>query len=125
MKKNKYKIIKNQLGNIEKIISKNEKYYKGFNELYITNLNKDKIKGWNMHKKMTLNLFVIKGKVKFHLKQKKILKQITLSEDSKEILTVKPKTWLKMKNLYNKKSKIINFANLKHNKNEIVKKNIL
>ena len=120
--KKKFQRKKNLKGDIYKIINKKSKNFSGFGELYLSSLNKGMTKGWNFHKKMTLNLFVVKGKVMFFLKRDKKVFRINLNEDQNEILTVKPKVWVKMVNLSLKESKIINFANLVHNKNEIIKK---
>ena len=120
--KKKFQRKKNLKGDIYKIINKKSKNFSGFGELYLSSLNKGMSKGWNFHKKMTLNLFVVKGKVMFFLKRDKKVFRINLNEDQNEILTIKPKVWVKMVNLSLKESKIINFANLVHNKNEIIKK---
>ena len=120
--KNKFQRKKNLKGDVYKIINKKSKNFSGFGELYLSSLNKGISKGWNFHKKMTLNLFVVKGRVMFFLKRDKKVFRINLNEDQNEILTVKPKVWVKMVNLSLKESKIINFANLVHNKNEIIKK---
>ena len=120
--KKKFQRKKNLKGDIYKIINKKSKNFSGFGELYLSSLNKGMTKGWNFHKKMTLNLFVVKGRVMFFLKRNKKVFRINLNEDQNEILTVKPKVWVKMVNLSLKESKIINFANLVHNKNEIIKK---
>lgn len=120
--KNKFERKKNLKGDIYKIINKKSKNFSGFGELYLSSLNKGSSKGWNFHKKMTLNLFVVKGRVMFFLKKDKKVFRINLNEDQNEILTIKPKVWVKMVNLSLKESKIINFANLVHNKNEIIKK---
>ena len=120
--KKKFQRKKNLKGDIYKIINKKSKNFSGFGELYLSSLNKGISKGWNFHKKMTLNLFVVKGKVMFFLKRDKKVYRINLNEDQNEILTIKPKVWVKMVNLSLKESKIINFANLVHDKNEIIKK---
>ena len=120
--KNKFQRKKNLKGDVYKIINKKSKNFSGFGELYLSSLNKGISKGWNFHKKMTLNLFVVKGRVMFFLKRDKKVFRINLNEDQNEILTIKPKVWVKMVNLSLKESKIINFANLVHNKNEIIKK---
>ena len=120
--KKKFQRKKNLKGDIYKIINKKSKNFSGFGELYLSSLNKGMSKGWNFHKKMTLNLFVVKGRVMFFLKRDKKVFRINLNEDQNEILTIKPKVWVKMVNLSLKESKIINFANLVHNKNEIIKK---
>ena len=49
----KNKIIKNPKGNIIKYLSKKDKIYKGFGEVYFSEIKKNKIKGWNLHKKYT------------------------------------------------------------------------
>lgn len=120
--KNKFERKKNLKGDIYKIINKKSKNFSGFGELYLSSLNKGSSKGWNFHKKMTLNLFVVKGRVMFFLKKDKKVFRINLNEDQNEVLTIKPKVWVKMVNLSLKESKIINFANLVHDKNEIIKK---
>lgn len=120
--KNKFQRKKNLKGDIYKIINKKSKNFSGFGELYLSSLNKGSSKGWNFHKKMTLNLFVVKGRVMFFLKKDKKVFRINLNEDQNEVLTIKPKVWVKMVNLSLKESKIINFANLVHDKNEIIKK---
>ncbi len=120
--KNIFQIKKNIKGDVYKILSSDSKNYKGFGELYITTLNKNASKGWNFHQRMTCNLFVIKGKIKFFLKKDNTMIRKILAEDTNEILTIKPKVWFKIVNLFSKKSKIINFANLKHDRNEVVKK---
>lgn len=120
--KKKFQRKKNLKGDIYKIINKKSKNFSGFGELYLSSLNKGMSKGWNFHKKMTLNLFVVKGRVMFFLKRDKKVFRINLNEDQNEILTIKPKVWVKMVNLSLKESKIINFANLVHDKNEIIKK---
>ncbi len=118
----KFKLKKSKLGNIQKIISKTSKNFKGFGELYISEIKPLKTKGWNLHKKMTLNIFVIKGKIQIiEVYKKKTLKKI-LSENSNKIISIKPMRWIKLKNLLKTKSKIINFANYLHNKKEIIKK---
>ncbi len=122
--KNKFMIKKNLKGDVFKILTNDSKNYKGFGELYMTTLNKNVSKGWNFHKKMTLNLFVIKGKVKFVLKKGSVITRKVLSEDTNEILTIKPKIWFKIVNLVNQKSKVINLANLKYDQNEIIKKEV-
>ena len=57
--KKKIKIIKQKriihpLGNIIKIISKNNESYAGFSETYFSEIKKNSIKAWKYHKKMTI-----------------------------------------------------------------------
>ena len=119
--KKRFEVKKNLKGDIFKILDKKSQNYFGFGELYISSLNKGVSKGWNLHKKMILNLIVIRGKVRFILKKNNKISKTTLTQDKKEIITIKPNVWIKMINLDPNISEIINFANLKYNKNEIVK----
>ena len=59
------KIINHEKGNIFHIIKKDSSGYNGFGEAYISSVNANSIKGWKMHKQMTLNLLVILGKIRF------------------------------------------------------------
>ena len=125
--KNKIKIIKQEkiihpLGNIIKIISKNNEGYAGFSETYFSEIKKNSVKAWKYHKKMTLNLFVIKGKVKFvFFDNKKSFFKIVLSEHNYIQVFVGPKVWFGFKGL-GKKNKILNFSNITHSTNEIMRK---
>ena len=57
---NKFKIKKNNRGNIYKIISKKSKFYCGFSELYISCIKKNETKGWNKHKKNDIKFICYK-----------------------------------------------------------------
>ena len=122
MKSKKFIIKKNKLGKVYKIISRISSNFKGFGELYISSIKPKKTKGWNLHKKMTLNIVLIQGKVQISERYKGKVQKIILNQKSNKIVTIKPLRWVKLKNLYHKESKIINFANLLHNKKEQIKK---
>ena len=118
-----FKKINNKIGNIFKILSitKPKKYIK---EVYITEINYKKIKGWNYHIKATACLIVISGKVEFKItKNFSLIKKFSLSEKKNECLIIKPKTWFSFKGM-SKKNRIINLSNYKHYKNETKKKPI-
>ena len=52
-------------GNLFKGLSINDENYYGFGEVYFTSIMPTLIKGWKKHLKMTLNIIVLTGKVKF------------------------------------------------------------
>ena len=60
---------KNELGFLLKLLSNKNCKFKNIREVYLTSVNKNKIKGWNMHSKFTTNLILISGKVNFYLSQ--------------------------------------------------------
>ena len=53
IKFSKGKRIKNYKGDIIKFISKKNILFKKFGEIYFSEIKKNKIKGWNFHKKYT------------------------------------------------------------------------
>ena len=52
-------------GDIFHAMKKSDPGYVGFGEIYFSTIKSDKIKGWNRHKRMTMNLVVPVGKVAF------------------------------------------------------------
>ncbi len=54
-------------GDVFHFLKSNETSYKGFGEVYFSFINKGSSKGWKKHTRMTLNLVVPKGEVKFDL----------------------------------------------------------
>ena len=61
----KLKISTNPKGDVLKYLTIKNKYFKRFGEVYFTEIKKNKIKGWNFHKKCWCLLAVPFGKVKF------------------------------------------------------------
>ena len=45
------KILKNPKGDLLKYVTKEDKYFKKFGEIYFTEIKKGEIKGWNIYKK--------------------------------------------------------------------------
>tara|TARA_B100000212_G_C27383053_1_gene537989 strand:- start:698 stop:1129 length:432 start_codon:yes stop_codon:yes gene_type:complete len=58
-------IIKNPLGDIFHVMKSSSKGFFGFGEVYISAINKNKIKGWKRHNQIYINLTVITGCAKF------------------------------------------------------------
>lgn len=120
-----YKLKKFNLnkGNVFKALSKKDKNYQGFGEVYFSFIKKNQIKGWKKHKKMKMNLFVPIGKVEFTflLEKKKKLKKITIGEKNYKRLFVSNNIWFAFKGL-TKTNLIMNVSNIVHSKNEVSRK---
>lgn len=128
---NELKIIENKNGNILHFLKNNEKSYKGFGEVYISTIKSNSIKAWKKHKKMTCNFIVPKGKIKiviFDDRQNSIsinqIQEINLSIENYCRLTIPPNLWFGFSSLTNEDSLLINFADIKHDPNEKIDKNI-
>ena len=108
-------------------IKKNEETYLGFGEAYFSNIKKGKIKGWKLHKDMTMNLIVPSGTVKFVFFDEKFKshKELTIGRLNYCRVTVPPKIWFAFQGLDNKYPNLVfNFANLQHDPNEVIRKEI-
>ena len=108
-------------------IKKNEETYLGFGEAYFSNIKKGKIKGWKLHKYMTMNLIVPSGTVKFVFFDEKCKshKELTIGRLNYCRVTVPPKIWFAFQGLDNKYPNLVfNFANLQHDPNEVIRKEI-
>ena len=62
----KKKLVKNKKGDILKFVSRKDFFFKKFGEVYFTEIKRNKIKGWNYHKRNKCLFVVPYGKVKFH-----------------------------------------------------------
>ena len=114
----KFKSIK---GEIIKYVSKKDKYFKNFGEVYFNIIKKNQTKGWNLHKKNICLAMCLVGKVRFHLidlKNKEF--KIVLSSTGNKILKIPPKVWFSFKSL-NVDSMIVNLINDTHSDNEVQK----
>lgn len=119
------KDIKGKKGNILKFISKKDKFFSKFGEIYFSEVNYRKTKGWNYHKKNKCHLSVISGRVKFHLLKKKneknfLSKKIIMSRKKYSMMIIPPKTFFSFKGL-DKKNIIVNFMENSHDSNESLK----
>lgn len=85
VKISKCKLVKNLKGNIIKFINKKDDLFTNFGEIYFSEIKKNKIKGWNYHKRYICLLTVPYGKVKFTIynpsnKKKNIISLVTKIE---------------------------------------------
>ena len=92
-------------------------------EAYFSKIKYGKIKAWKFHLKMTLNLVVPKGRVKFvfYSKEDDNFKVIELGEKKYSRLTVPPNIWFGFKGISKNESIILNLANIQHDPKEILR----
>lgn len=119
------KIFKNSIGDTMKYISKKSFFFKKFGETYFSEIKKDKVKGWNYHKKYWCILCVPHGRVTFNFKDKLNGKKkiITVGKKNYCAIVVPPKIY------FNFKSKVaislvVNTINGVHNDKETKKEPI-
>ena len=112
-------------GDIYHGIKSHDLGFKNFGEVYFSFINFNKIKGWKKHTKMTLNLLVPVGLVKFvfYDENKKIIEYI-IGSDNYLRLTVPPNIWFGFQGLSHGDNLIMNLADIPHSDDEVEKKKI-
>ncbi len=123
----KQKIVSNKKGDILKFLSKRDFFFKKFGETYFTEIKKNKIKGWNYHKKNRCIIAVPFGKVCFWFidGRKKSPsyyneEKITIGKNNYKITLVPPKIWFSFKSL-TKISIVVNCIDNPHSDKETLK----
>ena len=122
------KKIAHPLGDIFHGMKKSDDGFVGFGEAYFSTINRDQIKGWNRHTRMTLNLVVPIGRVVFVIyddrdksKSKGKFYSVELSPDNYHRLSVPPGLWLAFKGKSNDTNLILNVSDMEHDPDEIEK----
>ena len=102
-----------------------------FGEVYFSFIKKNAIKGWKLHKKMTLNLIAPIGDIKFNFidsrpdsKTYNVLFEINLSEKDYCRLTVPPNIWFAFKGIGEGTNMLANIADIPHDPDEVLRKEL-
>ncbi len=129
VKKIKQKVFKNSKGDLLKFVSKKDKFFKSFGEIYFNEINRNNVKGWILHKKNQCIFTSVHGEITFRLYdgRKKSLsykqnEQTTLSKKNYNILIVPPGIWFSFFTK-NSKSVLANLINTPHSDKESIKSN--
>ena len=120
------KKIDHPLGDVLHGMKKTDSGFGGFEEVYFSTIKSGIIKPWKKHLKMTLNLIVPVGKIRFVLydNRKKSstngsFMDVLLSIDNYYRLTIPPEIWVAFKGEGKTMNLLLNIANLEHDTNEI------
>ena len=116
------KIISHPLGDLYHILKSHEESFIKFGEAYFSTIEKGAIKGWKKHLKMTLNLVVPQGKVRFVIvdENTKQFNEVILSLENYQRLTVSPGLLVAFQGL-EKNNLILNIADLAHDPAEVIR----
>ena len=119
--------IPDERGSIYHMLRKDDPEFKEFGEIYFSTAYPGVIKGWHLHKKMTLNYAVIHGMIKLVLYDDRKnsptrgeLMEIFIGEENYCLVVIPPGIWNGFKCIGNKMAIVANCATLPHDKNEIV-----
>jgi dTDP-4-dehydrorhamnose 3,5-epimerase len=111
-------------GNVMHAMKETSVGYLGFGEAYFSQIDKGAIKAWKRHKKMTLNIVVPLGKIKFVLFDDRDasntrFQEVLISRDNYCRLTLPPMVWMGFQGLSIEGSMLLNIANIEHDPSEI------
>ena len=115
------RVIKLSEGDVLRVLRKNEIKKWDFAEAYFSKIKFGKIKAWKYHLKMTINIVVPKGKVKFVFYSNKKFKSILIGEKNYCRLTIPPKIWFGFKGMSKLESIILSLTNIKHTTKEVLR----
>ncbi len=117
------KQIKLKEGDVMHALRKNDLGFTDFGEVYFSKINFNKIKAWKKHKKMTLNLVVPFGNVRFILYEDKgISRSFNLGEDNYKRLTIPPGIWFGFQGKSKPYSLITSISDFIHDPAEVERK---
>ena len=115
------KKIYNQEGDIFHAMKKNDNGFDGFGEAYFSTINKGSVKGWKKHTKMTLNIIVPIGTIKFAVYNEinGEFFSVVLSKENYQRLTIKSGYWLAFKGI-DENNILLNLASIEHDPEEVI-----
>ena len=124
----KLNIIPDDRGKILHIMKSSEDEFNTFGEVYCSTIYPGIVKGWHLHKEMTLNYVVLKGKIKFVLYDAREdsptfrqIQEIIMGEENFVRVTVPPMVWNGFKGIGLEETFVINFTDIPHDPNEIIR----
>jgi dTDP-4-dehydrorhamnose 3,5-epimerase len=119
-------------GNVLHAIKADSSGYCGFGEAYFSIVEFNAIKAWKRHRKMTLNLIVPVGGIKFVVYDDRkdsltchSFQEILLSrDDNYSRLTVPPLLWVGFQGLTKGDNMLLNVSDIAHNPEEVDRKSL-
>jgi len=115
------KTIKHPSGNVYHGMKKSDAGFSGFGEAYFSTVTSGAVKAWKKHLKMTLNLVVPVGGVKFVIYDDRddsttygMFQEIILSRENYQRLTIPPGVWAGFQGVGPDINLLLNVANIEH-----------
>ena len=117
------KIIDVEGGNVLHAVKRNDPGFIDFGEAYFSTVETGAIKAWKRHRRMTLNLVVPVGEVRFVMcssieEETPIFYEVVLSKKNYYRLTVPPMVWLGFQGLSSESSMLLNVSDIPHDPDE-------
>jgi dTDP-4-dehydrorhamnose 3,5-epimerase len=122
------KQIPDERGKVMHMLRRDDPWFERFGEIYFSLVYPGAVKGWHIHKVMTLNYAVIMGKIKLVLYDEREnsptrgkLQEIFTGEDNYCLITIPPNVWNGFKGLGVEPALVANCSTDPHDPSEIVR----
>ena len=122
------KQIPDERGRVMQMLRRDDPWFDRFGEIYFSVVYPGVVKGWHLHKVMTLNYAVIVGRIKLVLYDEREdsptrgkLQEIFAGEDNYCLITVPPNVWNGFKGLGVEPAIVANCATEPYDPSEIVR----
>lgn len=120
--------ILDERGKVMHMLRRDDPWFAEFGEIYFSVVYPGAIKGWHLHKRMTLNYAVVSGMIKLVLYDDRDdsptrgeVQEIFTGEDSYALVTVPALVWNGFKGVGVKPAIVANCATVPHDPDEIVR----
>ena len=120
------KQIKDERGKVMHMLRNDSENFTKFGEIYFSTAHPNKVKGWHLHSKMTLNYAVVLGEIKLVLydsrtssKTKGQVQEFFLSQENYKLISVPPLIWNGFMNIGNTIAIVANCPDLPYDDAEI------
>jgi dTDP-4-dehydrorhamnose 3,5-epimerase len=120
--------IPDERGRVMRMLRSDDPYFDGFGEIYFSVVHPGVVKGWHLHKRMTLNYAVVHGMVKLVLYDDREgsltrggLQELFVGESNYVLVQVPPGIWNGFKGIGTVPAIVANCATIPHDPDEIVR----
>ncbi len=120
--------IGDERGKIMHMMRVDDSAFEKFGEIYFSMIYPGVVKGWHLHKEMTLNYACVSGRIKLVLfderegsSSKGVLQEIFLGEENYKLVQIPPGVWNGFKGVGIKESIVANLATTAHDPAEITR----
>ena len=113
-------------GDVWHALKSTDDSFNGFGEAYFSWVEPGSVKAWKKHLKMTMNLIVPIGTIRFVFCDLKscVIREENIGATSYKRLTVPPKIWYGFQGISEAPSLVLNLANLPHGPAEVERKSL-
>jgi dTDP-4-dehydrorhamnose 3,5-epimerase len=120
--------IPDERGRVMHMLRADDPHFEAFGEIYFSVVYPGVVKGWHLHKRMTINYAVPFGSIKLVLfddragsKTKGMLQEVFLGEANYSLVRVPPLVWNGFKGIGQTHAIVANCATIPHDPEEIVR----